>query len=116
MKTTEEKPRRAGGGKGGSANPEQGKERKLAADTLLMLLQVAPWRVGEETLSLPPPAPGQEERRGRKEHGLRLLGSPRVGFWMWLEDRLCIQERFSERAHEVQPDKGYWGRWSAETL
>lgn len=61
MKTTEEKPRRAGG-EGGSANPEQGKERKLAADTLLMLLQVAPWRVGGETLSLPPPPP-----QGRKK-------------------------------------------------
>lgn len=65
MKTTEEKPRRAGGGKGGSANPEQGKERKLAADTLLMLLQVAPWRVGGETLSLPPPQGRKKGEAGR---------------------------------------------------
>lgn len=45
---------------GGSANPEQGKERKLAAATLLMLLLVAP-------RLCPTPTPGQEESRGRKE-------------------------------------------------
>lgn len=86
MKTNEERPRQVEGGEQ-SANPEQGKERKLAAATLVKLLLVAPW------------AGRKQRQKGEsfQQQGLRLLGSPRVGLWMWLEDRLCIQERFSEK-------------------